>query len=64
MMVNAVMKVFCSATTLLVCLGAFADVDLGGSWAFRFEEGKCLEEVADGLGSRPCQMTDTIVVPG
>ena len=47
-----------------VPIDSSAEVNLNGSWAFRFEEGKCLEEVADGLGSRPCQMTDTIVVPG
>ena len=45
---------FCS------CLLAFA-MSLDGSWEFRFEEGKCLEEIAVGSEIRPYQ--DTIPVP-
>ena len=38
---------------------AFADIDLGGSWSFRFEEGSPLEEVAKG----DFAATDVVPVP-
>ena len=44
-----------------VCGMAAESLSLDGSWEFRFEEGKCLEQIAVGSESRPYQ--DTIPVP-
>ena len=60
------MKMKSHALSLLVGMtalcGMAAEVlSLDGSWEFRFEEGKCLEQIAVGSESRPYQ--DTIPVP-
>ena len=39
---------------------AQADIDLNGSWSFRFEEGKAIEETAGPA----FEATDTMTVPG
>ncbi len=39
---------------------AQADIDLNGSWSFRFEEGKAIEETAGPA----FEATDTMIVPG
>ena len=46
----------------LACVAcvAQADVDLNGSWSFRFEEGKAIEETAGPA----FEATDTMTVPG
>ena len=44
-----------------VCGMAAESLSLNGSWEFRFEEGKCLEEIAVGSEIRPYE--DTIPVP-
>ncbi len=49
--------ILCAATA--ACSVALADVDLGGSWAFRFEEGVPLEAAAKTV----FEATDTIPVP-
>lgn len=58
---------FCATLIAAQAIAASAGVNLCGSWEFRFEEGKSLEEVAaeaEGAVRRPRQATDTIVVPG
>ena len=61
---GGVRKEWLAAFAALVLLhvpgGIFADVGLDGSWAFRFEEGKPLEEAADAAFAA----SDTMVVPG
>ena len=57
------MKVLCFTSVFaLTAISALAgaSLDLNGSWAFRFEEGKSIEEVAEPAFSA----TDTMVVPG
>ena len=49
-----------SALAALVSFGMFADVRLDGSWAFRFEENRRLEDAADASFAE----TDSMVVPG
>ena len=56
------------ASLVAVLYGVFASgfaaaesLSLDGSWSFRFEEGKCLEQIAVGSESRPYQ--DSIPVP-
>ena len=44
---------------MCAAVAAFADIDLGGSWSFRFEEGSPLEEVAKG----DFAATDVVPVP-
>ena len=44
---------------MCAAVAAFADIDLGGSWSFRFEEGNPLEEVAKG----DFAATDVVPVP-
>ena len=44
---------------LAACV-AHADIDLNGSWSFRFEEGKAIEETAGPA----FEATDTMTVPG
>ena len=53
------MRLLTAALSAAVATSALADVDLGGSWAFRFEEGKPLEESASG----GFVATDTMPVP-
>ena len=56
-------KVWGTLAVLLVCAAsAFAGetLNLNGSWAFRFENGKSIEEVADPA----FKATDTMAVPG
>ena len=51
-----------SVVSVALATSAFASaaIDLNGSWAFRFESGRSIEEVADpGFAA-----TDTMVVPG
>ena len=51
-----------SVTLVMVVMSALASatLDLNGSWSFRFENGKSIEEVADPAFAA----TDTMVVPG
>lgn len=52
------MKMLQTFLCMAIAAGAvFADIDLGGSWSFRFEDGKSIEEVANG------DFTATDVVP-
>ena len=44
----------------IAACAALADIDLNGSWSFRFEEGKAIEETA----GPSFEATDTMSVPG
>ncbi len=52
-------KIKVAAVLAIAAMAAFADIDLGGSWSFRFEEGRPLEEVAKG----DFAATDVMPVP-
>ena len=66
-MTHAMKNQFCAIFLAAQAIVASADVNLCGSWEFRFEEGKSLEEVAteaEGAVRSRHQATDMIVVPG
>ena len=54
------MKIKLLGVVALAACAARADVDLNGSWSFRFEEGKAIEETAGPSFAA----TDTMSVPG
>ena len=54
------MKNMICAAAAVAAFVAFADVSLDGSWGFRFEEGKTLEEAADAEFAA----SDKMLVPG
>ena len=53
-----IVRYFYAAVAGLHGFAAFADMDLGGTWSFRFEESKPLEAASS------LQLADTMVVPG